>query len=216
MLMIPQLELDSKFMPLALIQVDAPIDGHDLETRARVSRVDVGTIYAPVKLNPYLSFMPMAWMTTPFGANARDRVSLVAAVRLAPRLLFNLDPAKLPVTGFVEVAGTRSFHEFETTTQGESNSPYSLSSLAFVIVNLSPKWSLMSAFAVGTSWTYQGNVTSRFSWSEGINFQLNDQLAFGAQISNAGPTLRANGIDSNVSLIDPERTLISGLVTYAF
>ncbi len=213
MLLAPLVELGS-WRPKALVQIDQPLSGGD--TDPTVSRVDVGLGHAPIALNPYLRLSPSLWVTTPFGAGMRSRVSLIAAFRIAPRVQYSLERMGLPVSGFFEPSYTRSIHEFTTTTSGGSNAASSFSNRTYIGVDLGKGWSFATDLIFGGSWTYAGNFNSRFSWSEGIDKDLGDGWGAGVSISNAGTTLRANGYDSNVSLIDPETTQIAGSVSYAF
>jgi hypothetical protein len=213
LLLVPRLHIGD-WRPMAMVQINQAMNG--LVRDPIVAATLVGLGHKAFDLNPYLRISPNLWITLPFSANARERVSLLAAVMISQRISYDLGRKGLPISGFYEPSVTRSFHEFKTTTTGASNAAYSFGQRLIIGVDLGAGFIFNTDLILGHSWTYEGNTVSRFSWSEGIDKNLGQGWSAGVAFSNAGPTLRANGYDSNVSLVDPETSQISGSVSYAF
>lgn len=212
--LIPSYKLSSKFSAGVVFIVAKDLTG---ERKLSLARSDLTSSWTGIQLNPFLKLTAAGSVRLPLAKDARSRQSLITSVRLAPRLNFDLERAGLRgVTGFYEIAGVRYFHEYDTTTEGRSNSKWANSHWLSASYAFTDKLSFSSAFIWTAAWTYSGNQKNTFKFDEALDYQINEKLGVGIGISNEGNPLKANGQDSNIALIDGQTSSVYGSVTYVF
>ncbi len=212
--LVPSYKLSSKFSAGLILILSKDLTG---ERQASLARSDLTSSWTGTQLNPFLKLTAAGSLRLPLAKDQRSRQSLITSVRLAPKLGFDLERAGLKgVTGFYEIAGVRYFHEYDTTTEGKSNSRWANSHWLSASYAFTDKLSFSSAFVWTAAWTYSGNQRNTFKFDEALDYQINEKLGVGIGISNEGNPLKANGQDSNIALIDGQTSSIYGSVTYVF
>lgn len=176
--------------------------------------------YRAVYLNPFLTVSPGVWMVLPVNERSRTRDSLMTAVR--PTLRFATDTSKARSVSLrkawasYEVGLSRSFHQYQTSTTGAVNTAWRLSNWVNAGYSLTSKWSLSADFIRNTAWSYAGGMRHSFSLGESLSYQYSPKVSLSIGHTNEGDVLRANGLSSNVSIVDPAGSRIFSSIMVIF
>jgi hypothetical protein len=141
----------------------------------------------------------------PTSERSRRRESLYFGARALARLSLQLSekPGWSWLSAYYDLSVTKAFHEFETATTGAVNAEYRISQWINTSASLSDRWQLSVDLIRSSNLSYQGNFRHSFSITETLSYQLASGQTLSAGVSNEGDVLRANGIDSNLSIFDP-------------
>lgn len=161
--------------------------------------------YRALALGPYLLLMPQAGVVLPTSERSRKRESLYFGARGVLRVMSNFSslPRLSWLSASYDLSLTRAFHEFETATTGAVNSEYRISQWINVSGSPSDSWRVSVDLIRSSNLSYQGNFRHSFSLTETLSYSLASGKMVSAGISNEGDVLRANGMDSNLSIFDP-------------
>ena len=200
----PSYALSSKWRLTGVLVVGKDLTGERLTT---LSRTDLGAAWAGTPLNPFLRLTAATGVRLPFATHARDRQSLVSALKFSPRLLLNLEPAGLSsVSAFYESSVLLNFHEFQTATTGRPNTQVSWTQSVSGTWAPGEKFSSTTSFGWINAWTYGGFRSNSFSLDQQFSWQFNPTVGVSLGIGNSGSPLKPNGTESAISLIDPENS----------
>jgi hypothetical protein len=115
---------------------------------------------------------------------------------------YSLAVAKVPeIRGFYELNGGKNFHQFTTAATGKSNTQWTIWNR--LVIEWGPRdWlSLSLDLRLNKAWTYLGNETNNFYFIQEANFQITEPFSVTVGHSNQGPTVKANGTDSNIAIL---------------
>lgn len=105
------------------------------------------------------------------------------------------------------VTAGRNFHTYEEALDGSVLSQYS-SNQTLTLGYTYSDWSFSVDLLHRSRWTYQGNIKTSFVASEEIGYSINDQWSLAVGHSNEASTLKPNGYESNISLIDDNSSTV--------
>lgn len=120
--------------------------------------------------------------------------------------------------GFNAAAGItlgRNFHTYEEDINGAVLNQYSSNQNLNIGYSLG-SWSVSASFINRSRQTYKGNTKSTFELTEELGYSVNDNFSLALGHTNAGSTLQANGVDSNVQLTDENSSMIYGTVGISY
>lgn len=173
--------------------------------------------YAGHDLNPFFRFSPALSVSLPTNSEARRRDSTLFGVSLSQRMLMKFDAIGLSwLGGYLEVGGTRRFHEFETKTNGLLNNRWSLNLTSVTQINFSEKLSFSLLLRRGSSWSYAGALRNSFIANPELGYQLLENVSVSLGVSTEGKLLKDNGIDSNFAIYDGRRSQFYGGLGFVF
>lgn len=101
----------------------------------------------------------------------------------------------------------RNFHTFEEDINGQVLNQYS-SNQSFGLGYNFGSWDLSLNYLHRSRWTYQGNTRDSFELSQEIAYALNENFAVNVGHSNGGSSLKANGYESNLELINENNSIV--------
>lgn len=101
----------------------------------------------------------------------------------------------------------RNFHAYSTDINGAVLNQYS-SNQTLNVGYTYRQLSLSVEFIHKVRWTYQGNVKNSFEHTEEIGYGLTDHFSIALGHTNAGSTLKTNGSESNVAVINENDSLV--------
>ncbi len=178
----------------------------------------LGLGHRPLSLNPYLTLMPGVTFTLPATSRSRDRESLITAVRLNARFAadFSRIPRLQPLSLSYDLSGSRALHYYETSTTGTVNTQHRLTHWINAGWQITTRWSISADFIRGTSWSYQGGARNTFSLGETLSYSWPSGLGLSIGHTNEGDILRADGISTNLAVVDSEGSRIFVGLTVPF
>lgn len=183
-------------------QILEDAEGNDFtNTTVNVSR-------APFTINELLNMTLRTGLTLPTSKESYKRQGLRAGLTGGATLLVN--PAKL-WTGLNLATGitfTKNIHEFEEAYDGAVNTEMSSSQFASISYGFKFPVSLDLSFVHINSWSYQGTMKDAFAFTQTVSYQAMEKLSIALGHTNSANTLKANGIDSNVSLYDENNSMV--------
>ena len=183
--------------------------------------------FADVPVTYAFKAIPLSWVD---GKNTRFSYSVTAVVpvskysrikdelqtALSGRVGLSLAPAEDDGFGAsVGVTLGRNFHTYEEDINGSVLNQYS-SNQSLGIEYTMGSWNVGVDFVNRTRLTYKGNTKSTFELTEEIGYSVNDNFSLALGHTNAGSTLKANGVDSNVELIDENSSVIYGTIGFSY
>jgi len=172
------------------------------------------------KLNPFLSMTPILGVIVPASERSRERESLITAVRPSFRFVGDLSRVRKSVIRDVsvvyELAVSRAFHQFETSTTGSVNTAWRLSNWLSLGYNPDSPWSVSADFIRNTGWSYQGGARHSFSLGETLSYQVDPRFTISLGHTNEGDVLRANGLSSNIQVFDSTSSRVFTSFTVIF
>lgn len=179
--------------------------------------------FADVPVTYAFKAIPLNWMNTSFSYSVTALVPVSKYSRIKDELQTALSgrvglSMAAEGNGFNASAGItlgRNFHKFEEDINGAVLNQYSSNqnlNLGYVLSN----WSASLIFVNRSRQTYKGNTKSSFELSEEIGYSVNDNFSLALGHTNAGSTLKANGLDSNIELIDENSSMIYGTIGFSY
>ena len=141
--------------------------------------------------------------------------SLITGVTLGPNL--KADFSSIGLKNFFttyRLRGTKNFHRYTVSTEGNSNKEYNLSNRIDLEYSPINKLGLRGTFIYGNGWSYAGNATGNFSLEQAISYEINNRMGLEIGHSNGGDALSANGQDSNIAFINENASQIYGALSY--
>jgi hypothetical protein len=176
--------------------------------------------HSALKLNPYISLTPTVGVIVPASERSRERESLITAIRSSLRFVGDLSRLRKPVIRDVsvvnELAVSRAFHQFETSTTGSVNTAWRLSNWLSLGYNPESPWSVSADFIRNTGWSYQGGMRHSFSLGETLSYQVDPRFSISVGHTNEGDVLRANGLSSNIQIFDSTSSRVFTSFTVIF
>ncbi len=152
----------------------------------------------------------------PTSKDSHTRQNLLGSLSTGLNVLIN--PDRL-ITG-LEVAGGlsagRNFHQYETALDGRVNTQYSSSQTLSLSYSFQSGISLSAEFIHRNTWSYENVMRTSFEMSQELGYQLNPTWALAVGHSNSGSTLKPNGSDSNIQVMDDNNSLVYGSFTAIF
>ena len=171
-------------------------------------------------LNSIFSAAPAFGIVVPLSERTRDRESMLTAVRPSLRVNADLSRVKKSVIQdlslMYELAVSRAFHQYSTSTTGSVNTAWRLSNYFSASYAISSKFSFSGEFVRASGWSYQGGARHSFSLGQSLNYDFDPRVSLSIGHSNEGDVLRANGLDSNVSIFDSNSSRVFTSLTVIF
>ena len=124
-------------------------------------------------------------------------------------------PDQQGFSGGTSISLGRNFHAYDTDINGNVLNQYSSNqtlSLGYTLEN----WSLSVDFINKSRWTYQNSTKSAFELNEELGYSINDNFGVALGHTNAGSTLKDNGTDSNIDLINENTSVIYGSLNMTY
>ncbi|MGZ3691410.1 MAG: hypothetical protein ACXVAX_07900 [Pseudobdellovibrio sp.] len=109
----------------------------------------------------------------------------------------------------------RNFHSYEEDINGNVLNEYSSNqglSLGYALEN----WSLSFDFVNKSRLTYQNSTKSAFEMTEELGYSINDNFGVAIGHTNAGSTLKDNGTDSNIDLVNENTSVVYGSLNLTY
>lgn len=137
-------------------------------------------------------------------------IGLSYMIQVSPDVLFSKN------LGLVaSVSATGLFHKYETAVDGSVNNKYSSRQMLGVSYQLGTV-----SFEVNlihrNAWSYFGNLKEAYAHSEELGWQMNKQFSLALGHTLEGSVYKANGLDSNVKLIDDNNSIVYGALNYVY
>ncbi len=152
----------------------------------------------------------------PTSKDSHTRQNLLLSTSAALNIMIN--PDRL-IPGF-EVASSisagRNFHQYETAIDGRVNTQYSSNQTLSLSYGFNSGISISADFLHRNTWSYQNVMRDSFEMTQELGYQLNPTWAFAIGHTNSGSTLKPNGSDSNVQIVDEKSSLVYASTTVIF
>jgi hypothetical protein len=135
---------------------------------------------------------------------------------LSGRIGLSMTPAD--GQGFSAAAGVtlgRNFHNYEEDINGAILNQYSSNQNLNLGYGFG-SFKLSVSFVNRSRQTYKGNTKSTFELTEEVGYSVNDNFSLALGHTNAGSTLKANGVDSNIELIDENSSVVYGTIGFSY
>lgn len=154
--------------------------------------------------------------TAPTSKDSHKRQGLTTSLSTALNWMVNPDRIipGLEITGAISAG--RNIHEFETALDGKVNNQYTSAQSLSVGYSFKSGISLSAEFIHKNAWSYQSVMRDSFEMSQELGLELNPTFSVAIGHTNAGSSLRPNGNDSNVQLVDENSSIIYGSFTATF
>lgn len=205
-------KLADRWSLVALLEVTKQLNG---DGRARISNPDIrlyrragefGRTYKDesdpkVKEKKAFGILLGPSILLPANYDSIVNENFLFGVTASARLTFDFSPYGLKgLGGFYDLSFAKNFQKYTTSVDGRSLVPLRIRHLAIIGYDLSKKWSLLVTAGASTGWTYEGNITSSYSTSQEVDFNLSDKFQIGVGHQIADNMLSSNGQDFNFSL----------------
>lgn len=109
----------------------------------------------------------------------------------------------------------QNFHQFETDQNGSILNKYS-SNQTLALKYKIKDWALSTTYINKVRWPYAGDVRNSFEFSQDVGYTFQKTWAVSLGHTNSGATLKPNGSDSNVALVDEENSRVYIGLSYGF
>jgi hypothetical protein len=156
-------------------------------------------------LTPYTSVILPASQNSTVRDQLQTAISVGASFGIVPD---GIAPVKDGAWALaIGLSAGQSIHAYSTDINGSVLNKYSSNQT----INLAYTYKVIS-FSVEyinkSRWTYNGNSKNSFEHSEEIGYSINDQFGVALGHSNGGSSLRANGLDSNIALVNENDSIV--------
>jgi len=148
--------------------------------------------------------------TAPTNQENRDKESYQGGASLGAKLLGQIKYVALTYT----LTGTRNFHGYTVTADGDPNVQYSLGHKLTIDYEFIEKWTLSFIGSYKDGWTYKGFQHSSYTNEIDIGRQIGKYWTLSAGIGNEGGAFNANGTESNIKVYDKNTTVVQAAVTF--
>lgn len=183
-------------------------EGSDLED------VIVSVAHAPWSLTNSLNFS-----TALVGLVPASKASSVQTFRGAGGVSFGLSlkPAVMPtgLTLSVGASVVRLSHEYETSIGGKMNNAWS-SRQNLLTSYTYKKATAAVVFYHTNAWSYQNTMKEAYQHAEELSYAITENFSMSLGHTLAGPALKPNGIDSNVALMDENKSIVYAGMTVSY
>ncbi|MGE0616105.1 MAG: hypothetical protein AB7P04_10730 [Bacteriovoracia bacterium] len=170
----------------------------------RSQKTQIYLTRSEISLSPTLELNVTGSANIPLSRIERDNQQLITTLRIAPRLLFTAPESwGWEVSAFYDLGFARHLHEYSTTLDGKANPRYSLSHRLNAVAPIYKKLAFETNFTFTTAWTYEGAIKNQFNWDQALSLGLSEHFTASVGHTNSGSGLKANGVDSNISLYNP-------------
>lgn len=167
------------------------------------------------RLNPYLVFRPLIAGVYALNEASVKRDSYIGSVQFEPRISLDLARIGLSDLGLMYQFGiSKNFHEFTVNRVGTSNTEYLMSNtLALGYQILEPlSISLIGVLSTGLTYDTRSPKNS-FTLAQELSYQVIEQVSLSISHANGGAAYKENGVDTNISLIDENASMVAAGLT---
>lgn len=158
---------------------------------------------------------PAMTVTAPTSKDSGTRQNMTGA--LTGSLKFGFAEGVL-AEGFSLGAGlslTRIFHDYDTAIDGKVNTQWSSSQSLSAGYKIGD-FSISASFAHKNGLSYQDQLRENFEHSEEIAWQGHKNVSFAIGHALSGSALKANGVDSNLSLMNENNSMVYGSISASY
>ena len=168
----------------------------------------------PTPVGNYLGIVPMLGVAIPT-SKASKAQELEYAGKAGLVGLIGIDKAIPGTSAVLALIGQKNIHKYETSTTGNVNQSY------LFVQNLTLGYgykdvSLTLDFVHVNMWSYQDVMRDVFQMTQELGWQINETFAVAVGHTNGGSTLKADGISSNVQIIDENASMVYASTTISF
>ena len=157
----------------------------------------------PLPLGEWIQWAPRLSAQFPVNEELATNQSLILGLSFGNRFSLDSQALNLPRWSFSYLLGaTKNFHEFVETLDGRINNSFSLSNAVGIGYSFTKTLRLSLSGGLSSVWNYNGTLTSVFRASQALSWRFHPNLSLSFGHENAGATLRANGVDSNLAVFD--------------
>lgn len=152
----------------------------------------------------------------PTSKDSHIRQNLLGSVSTGLNVLVNSDRLipGLEISGALSLG--RNFHQYETALDGRVNTQYSSTQSISIGYSFKSDISLSAEFMHRNTWSYQNIMRDSFEMSQEVGYQINPTWSVAAGHSNSGATLKPNGSDSNIQVVDDSNSVVYASTTLLF
>ncbi len=148
--------------------------------------------------------------TAPTDEDARNKDSYQGAASIGAGINGQIKYVALTYT----LSGTRNFHGYTFTSEGDANVQYSLTHKATLDYEFIENWTLGLIASYKQGWTYHDFTRQNYTNQISLGHQFAKNWAVSAGIGNEGGAFKANGTDSNIKVYDLNTTVVQASVTF--
>lgn len=181
-----------------------------------VSDISLNVSRKATKLGNYFLLGYRVGAIIPTSKDSHKRQNLITA--LSTGLNMGVNPERLiqglSISGSISLG--RNIHQYETAIDGRVNSQYTSGQSLSIGYEFNSGVSLSASFVHKNSLSYQNVLRDAFEISQELGYQINPTFAVAIGHSNGGSSLKANGLDSNVELINENSSVVYASGTVLF
>jgi hypothetical protein len=148
--------------------------------------------------------------TAPTNQENRDQESYQGGASLGAKLSGQIKYVAITYT----ISGTRNFHGYTLTADGDPNVQYVLGHKLTIDYEFIEKWTLSFIGAYKDGWTYKNFDHQSYTNEIDLGRQIGKYWTLSAGISNEGGAFKANGTESNIKVYDQNTTVVQAAVTF--
>jgi hypothetical protein len=190
-------------------------DLNNPESNDNLKDTNISLGRAPAPVGGYLLMSPSIGVGLPTSKDSRDRQQLQAAGKLGLATLVNPEKLMTGLAIMVNLVGTKNFHSYDTATDGKVNTAYSLLQNANFVYTYKAV-SLTLDFVHMNTWSYQDVMRDVFEMTQELGLAFNDNIAVAIGHTNGGSTLKADGVNSNVQVMNENTSMVYASLLLAF
>ncbi|WP_413568608.1 hypothetical protein ACLWBD_13935 [Bdellovibrio sp. HCB117] len=152
----------------------------------------------------------------PTSKDSHTRQNLIASVSTTVNGMINPDRliSGLDIAG--SISAGRNFHQYETALDGRVNTQWTSSQMFSMAYTFTTGISVSAEFLHRNTWSYQNVMRDTFEMTQEIGYEINSTFSIAAGHTNSGSSLKPNGDDSNVQLINENTSLVYASATVVF
>lgn len=109
----------------------------------------------------------------------------------------------------------QNFHQFETNKDGTILNKYSSNQFLSLYYSIRA-FTLSTTYTNKIRWPYSGDVRNSFEFSQQVDYRFLKAYTASLGHTNSGSTLKPNGQDSNVSLMNEDSSIVYLGIGYSF
>jgi hypothetical protein len=189
---------------------------------------DWGDVSVTIAKNPYkwmwsypyvITLTPFVSGVIPASQNSLKRDELKTAISTGVSFGIMPDGIAPEADGFwsfaIGITAGRNIHSYDTDINGKVLNRYSSNQT----LNFSYNYKAFSfgiEFINKSRWTYQGNMKSAFEHSQEVGYNFTDNVSFAVGHTNGGSALKANGVDSNLELVNENDSSVYATLGLSF
>ncbi|MFV3408457.1 hypothetical protein ACNH6C_07605 [Bdellovibrio bacteriovorus] len=170
----------------------------------------------PFEVGKRLSMNYRVGMVAPTSKDAQKRQNMITALTAGTTFIVNPDYLISGLDITATLGFNRNFHQYETALDGSVNTEYSSNQGLSFAYSFANGISLSADFVHMNTWSYQRVMRDSFDFSQEIGYEINPTFSIAMGHTNSGSTLKPNGTDSNIDLMDEDTSIVYGSVTVVF